>query len=92
MALIKRSRGKLYVPTWSKGQVATPRTLREEKALAQTAPDTTTEDAALAQRVADVEAENRRLRETLADTEAKLQAMSSIERSLREQSGNDVTQ
>ncbi len=66
--------------------------LREEKALAETAPDTTTEDAALAQRVANVEAENRRLRETLADTEAKLEAMSSIERSLREQSGNGESQ
>lgn len=33
MALIQRSKGKLYVPTWSKGQIATPPTLKEEKAL-----------------------------------------------------------
>ncbi len=66
--------------------------LRAQIAEAEIVPPTTTEDAALAQRVANVEAENRRLRESLADTEAKLQALSSIERSLREQSGNGETQ
>lgn len=47
-----------------------------------------TEEAALARRVANVEAENRRLRRSLADAESKLEALSEIERSLREQSGN----
>lgn len=65
--------------------------LREEKALAEALPNTATEDAALAQRVANVEAENRRLRQSLAEAEAKLEALSSIERSLREQSGNGET-
>jgi hypothetical protein len=70
--------------------------LREEIVLAEAAgealPDTPTENAALAQRVTNVEAENRRLRQSLADAEAKLEALSSIERSLREQSGNGETQ
>ncbi len=51
-------------------------------------PTDTTEDAVLAQHIANVEAENRRLRKSLADSEAKLEALSAIERSLREQSGN----
>lgn len=45
-----------------------------------------TEEAAIAQRMARIEAENRRLRESLADAEAKLEAITSIERSIREQS------
>ena len=61
-------------------------------AQAEIVPPTTTEDAALAQRVANVEAENRRLRRTLAETEAKIAALSEIERSLRDQSGNGETQ
>ena len=60
--------------------------LRAENAHAATT--STTEDAALAQHVANVEAENRRLRQSLADAEAKLEALSAIERSLREQPGN----
>jgi hypothetical protein len=50
---------------------------------------TTTEEAAVARRIANVEAENRRLRQRLADTEAKLEALSAIERSLRDQNSND---
>ena len=46
----------------------------------------TTEEAAIAQRIARVEAENRRLRESLADAEDKLEAITSIERSIRAQS------
>ena len=46
----------------------------------------TTEEAAVAQRIARVEAENRRLRESLADAESKLEAITSIERSIRAQS------
>jgi hypothetical protein len=44
-----------------------------------------TEEQALAQRLAAVEAENRRLRSALADAEEKLEAITSIERSIREQ-------
>jgi hypothetical protein len=40
------------------------------------------------QRIAKVEAENRRLRQSLTDAESKLEALSDIERSLREQSAN----
>lgn len=44
-----------------------------------------TEEQALNQRLATVEAENRRLRSELADAEEKLEAITSIERSIREQ-------
>ncbi|MEQ9562895.1 MAG: hypothetical protein RLN69_10265 [Woeseiaceae bacterium] len=44
-----------------------------------------TEDAAIAQRIATVEAENRRLRQSLAEAEDKLEAITSIERAIREQ-------
>ena len=45
-------------------------------------------DAAIARRMANLEAENRRLQQSLTDAESKLDALSAIERSLREQSGN----
>ncbi len=44
-----------------------------------------TEEAAVAQRMADIEAENRRLKDSLTEAEAKLEAITSIERSIREQ-------
>jgi len=44
-----------------------------------------TEEQALSQRLATAEAENRRLRNELADAEQKLEAITSIERSIREQ-------
>jgi hypothetical protein len=44
-----------------------------------------TEEVAVTQRLAVVEAENRRLRRELEDAERKLQAITSIERSIREQ-------
>jgi hypothetical protein len=44
-----------------------------------------TEAAAINQRLATVEAENRRLRRELEDAEDKLEAITSIERSIREQ-------
>ena len=69
--------------------VAETNRLREEIAQLQLQQQSNpTEEAALARRVANVEAENRRLRRSLADAEAKLEALSEIERSLREQSGN----
>jgi len=46
----------------------------------------TSEEAAITQRIARIEAENRQLRESLADAESKLEAITSIERSIREQS------
>ncbi len=63
--------------------------LREEIARLQAEQQANpTAEAALTRRVANVEAENRRLRQSLADAEAKLEALSEIERSLRNQSGN----
>ncbi len=44
-----------------------------------------TEEQAITQRLASVEAENRRLRRDLEDAEQKLEAITSIERSIREQ-------
>ena len=44
-----------------------------------------TEDAAIAQHIATVEAENRRLRRSLEEAESKLEAITSIERSVRDQ-------
>lgn len=44
-----------------------------------------TEEAAINQRLATVEAENRRLRRDLEDAEGKLEAITSIERSIRQQ-------
>jgi hypothetical protein len=44
-----------------------------------------TEEAAVNQRLATVESENRRLRRELEDAEDKLDAITSIERSIREQ-------
>jgi len=44
-----------------------------------------TEEAAVNQRLANVEAENRRLRRELEDAEDKLEAITSIERSIRQQ-------
>ena len=44
-----------------------------------------TEEQAVSQRLAAVEAENRRLRQELAAAEDKLEAITSIERSIREQ-------
>ena len=44
-----------------------------------------TEEAAISQRLATVEAENRRLRRDLQEAEDKLDAITSIERSIREQ-------
>ena len=44
-----------------------------------------TEEQAISQRLASVEAENRQLRRNLEEAEAKLEAITSIERSIREQ-------
>lgn len=52
----------------------------------------TNEDAAIARRLTSVEAENRRLRQSLAEAESKLEAITSIERSIREQSGEEQPQ
>jgi hypothetical protein len=63
------------------------RRLRSENSRAAT-----TEAAAINQRLARIEAENRQLRESLADAEAKLEAITSIERSIREQSSDNDPQ
>ncbi|NOX69227.1 MAG: hypothetical protein GXP15_08580 [Gammaproteobacteria bacterium] len=49
----------------------------------------TTEQRAIAQRMSTVETENRRLRQQLSDAEQKLEAITLIERSIREQAEND---
>lgn len=49
----------------------------------------TTEQRAIAQRMGTVESENRRLRQQLSDAEQKLEAITLIERSIREQAEND---
>ena len=49
----------------------------------------TTEDRAVAQRMSTIESENRQLREDLLDAEQKLEAITSIERSIREQATSD---
>ena len=59
---------------------AETRRLRSENAEAQS-----TEQQAIAQRVQNVEAENRRLRAELEDARQKLEAITSIERSIRAQ-------
>ncbi len=48
-----------------------------------------TEEAAINQRLATVEAENRRLRRDLEDAESKLEAITSIEQSIRQQDQQD---
>lgn len=52
---------------------------------ASTSRATETQEAATNQRLATVEADNRRLRRELADAETKLEAITSIERSIRQQ-------
>ena len=52
----------------------------------------TTEEQAIANRIAKVESENRQLRRSLEEAEQKLDAIMSIERSIREQSENGDSQ
>jgi hypothetical protein len=49
----------------------------------------TTEEQAVAQRIAKVESENRQLRRSLEEAEQKLDAITSIERSIREQANSE---
>lgn len=49
----------------------------------------TTEEQAIAHRIAAVESENRELRRSLEEAEQKLEAITSIERSIREQTENE---
>jgi len=49
---------------------------------------TNSEEEAIAQRIASVESENRQLRQSLAEAQEKLDAITSIERSIREQTDN----
>jgi hypothetical protein len=66
---------------------AETRRLRSENTRTATTEEAAME-AAVARRIANVEAENRRLRRSLDDAESKLDALSAIERSLREQSSS----
>ncbi|HET6630851.1 MAG TPA: hypothetical protein VFG91_13850 [Woeseiaceae bacterium] len=56
---------------------------------AETSRAERTEEAAVAQRIAAIEAENRRLKQSLAEAEQKLEAITTIERSIREQTDNN---
>ena len=49
----------------------------------------TTEDRAIAQRMSTIESENRSLKQQLSDAEQKLEAITSIERSIREQADSN---
>ena len=51
-----------------------------------------TEQRAIEQRIARVEADNRALRQSLAEAEQKLDAITTIERSIREQTENGNNQ
>jgi predicted nucleic acid-binding Zn-ribbon protein len=62
--------------------------LRAENTRAASTEEAAVDTAAMARRMADLEAENRRLRQSLTDAESKLDALSAIERSLREQSSD----
>jgi hypothetical protein len=66
---------------------AEARRLRSEMSLASS-----TEMAAVTQRIAAIEAENLQLSQSLAEALAKLDALSAIERSIREQAGNNGNQ
>ena len=55
------------------------------RAMASSSLAATTEEAVISQRLAVAESENQRLRSELADAEEKLEAITSIERSIREQ-------
>ncbi len=66
---------------------AETRRLRSAKSRAAT-----TEEKAFARRIATVESENRRLRRSLEEAEQKLDAITTIERSLREQANTGETQ
>jgi len=57
--------------------------------LAESARAQSTEQRAVSQRISIVESENRQLREKLSAAEQKLEAITSIERSIREQADND---
>lgn len=63
---------------------AEARRLRTENSRAER-----TEEAAVAQRIAAIEAENRQLKQSLAEAEQKLEAITTIERSIREQTDNN---
>ena len=66
---------------------AEARRLRSENSRAASS-----EEAAVARRLASIEADNRRLRQSLADAEAKLEALTAIEQSIRQQNGNGEPQ
>jgi len=63
-----------------------------ERLRTETARSQSTEQRAIEQRIARVEAENRELRQSLAEAEEKLEAITTIERSIREQTGNEDNQ
>ena len=85
------TQGEVYLATIHLNEVESRIKLSAEtnRLRTENARAASTEQAAVAQRISTVEAENRRLSRELADAEGKLEALSSIERSIREQTEND---
>ena len=85
---------ELSLATVHLGQVEERLTLNAETRRLRTANSraVNTEERAVAQRIAAIENENRQLRQSLAEAQEKLEAITSIERSIREQSGNNDQQ
>ncbi len=82
---------ELSLATIHLGQVEERLTLNAEarRLRAESSRAASTEERAVAQRIAAIETENRQLRQSLAEAQEKLEAITSIERSIREQSDNN---
>lgn len=82
---------ELSLATIHLGQVEERLTLNAEtrRLRSENSRAASTEERAVAQRIAAIEDENRQLRQSLAEAQEKLEAITSIERSIREQSDNN---
>lgn len=82
---------ELSLATIHLGQVEERLTLNAEtrRLRAENSRAESSEERAVAQRIAAIEDENRQLRQSLAEAQEKLEAITSIERSIREQSDNN---
>lgn len=82
---------ELSLATIHLGQVEERLTLNAEARRLRTESSraASTEERAVAQRIAAIEDENRQLRQSLSEAQEKLEAITSIERSIREQSDNN---
>lgn len=82
---------ELSLATIHLGQVEERLTLNAEtrRLRSENSRAASTEERAVAQRIAAIEDENRQLRQSLEEAQEKLEAITSIERSIREQSDNN---